>query len=474
MQFEVIRRLARGGMGVVDLARGPDGALVALKRLGLHGTAEEMQHARARFERELAVLRDLRHPAIVPLLDVVDDGGDVVLVMPFLGGGNLAELVRAGGPLRAEDVQAIADRLLPALATAHRAGIVHRDIKPANVLFDDDGAAHLADFGVASTRDDTDGLTRTGTVLGTPGFLAPEQARGEPLTAAADIAALGATLHFAATGRSPYEGGDTPAVLLRTARARASVDRSIDSELRRTISAMLDGRPDRRPTAAALAGGAHDTDPIPTTGRPPRRWLVVASVLAAALVALGVAVAVGDGGETEGTEADVAAPVTSTTTRPCDPLPYRPCGGANAPNTDGRRCVAETADYDEIAANGCEAEPDDLDGSALVDRLEPTIVPRGDTDRFTLRVADEGDIGCNNTLRVRLTAPAGTTLRMELRDEDGDVVGEAVSAGGVTGEVAVKDPRCFQSDSGQYTVVVRPAGSDRSAAPYVLERSGSF
>ena len=181
-------------MGVVDLARGPDGALVALKRLGLHGTAEEMQHARARFERELAVLRDLRHPAIVPLLDVVDDGGDVVLVMPFLGGGNLAELVRAGGPLRAEDVQAIADRLLPALATAHRAGIVHRDIKPANVLFDDDGAAHLADFGVASTRDDTDGLTRTGTVLGTPGFLAPEQARGEPLTAAADTASLVAAL----------------------------------------------------------------------------------------------------------------------------------------------------------------------------------------------------------------------------------------------------------------------------------------
>lgn len=470
MEYEVVRRLARGGMGVVDLARGTDGGLVALKRLGLHGTAAEMQDARARFERELSVLRSLRHDAIVPLLDVVDDDGDIVLVMPYLAGGNLGEVVRDGGPLPTDRVRVIADRLLPALAVAHRAGIVHRDIKPANVLFDADGRAHLADFGVATTRDDTGGLTRTGMIVGTPGFLAPEQARGEPVTAAADVASLGATLHFAATGRSPYDGGDAPAVLLRTARAKFTVDRSLDRDLRRTLETMLDGRPDRRPTAAALAGGASDTDPIPAVGRRQQPWLVLGAIVAAVLVALGVrAAVVGD--------EPVATPVTTsptTTEPPCEPLPYRPCGGRNAPNTDGRRCLGDTEDYDGVAANGCEAEPDDLDGTPLRDRVEANIVPVDDVDRFLVRVEDEGDLLCNNTLRLRITAPAATTLRLELVDEDDELVGEAVSADGVPGEIAVSDPRCFQSDSGDYTAIVTPTGTDRTAEPYVLERSGSF
>ncbi|WP_436795347.1 protein kinase domain-containing protein [Actinospongicola halichondriae] len=472
MDYEIVRRLARGGMGVVDLARGPDGRLVALKRLGLHGTAAEMQDARARFQRELAVLASLRHDAIVPLLDVVDDDGDIVLVMPYLDGGNLGEVLRTEGPLSTERVRAIASRLLPALAVAHRAGVIHRDIKPANVLFDSDGRAHLADFGVASTRDDTNGLTRTGMVVGTPGFLSPEQARGETVTAAADIAALGATLHFAATGRSPYEGGDAPAVLLRTSRAKASVDRDLDRDLRRMLVTMLDGRPERRPSAAALAGGASDTDPIPMVGRRQRPWLVVGSIAAALALVLGVRALTDDTGT-------IAAPVTTTTASttteaPCVPLPYRPCGGRNAPNTDGRACLGDHEDYDEVAANGCEAAPDDVDGSLLRDRLEATIVPRDDTDRYPLRVEDEGDLLCNNTLRLRLTAPAGTTLRLVLVDSRDRVLGEAVSADGVTGEIAVSDPRCFQSDSGDYAAVVTPTGTDRSAENYVLERSGSF
>ena len=472
MEYAIVRRLARGGMGVVDLARGEDGGLVALKRLGLHGTAAEMQDARARFERELAVLRSVRHDAIVPLLDVVDDQGDLVLVMPYLAGGNLAERIAAEGPLSEERVQEIARRLLPALAVAHRAGVVHRDIKPANVLFDDDGQAHLADFGVATTRDDTGGLTRTGMVVGTPGFLAPEQARGEPVTAAADIASLGATLHFAATGRSPYEGGESAAVLLRTARAKPSIDRALDRDLRRMLASMLDGRPDRRPTAAALAGGAADTDPLPAVGRRTRPWLVVGATVAALLVALGVRTAiVGGDDETATTTTTTSAEPTTTA---CDPLPYRPCGSSNAPNTDGRRCLGDTEDYDEIASNGCEAEPDAVDGSLLRDRIEANLVPRDDTDRYPFRVEDEGDLLCNNTLRLRITAPAGAAVRLVLVDDDDRVLGEAVSADGVVGEIAVSDPRCFQNDSGDYAALVSPAGSDRTDEPYVLERSGSF
>lgn len=454
-------------MGVVDLAERPDGTRWALKRLALHGTAAEMQTARTRLDREVAVLRQLQHPAIVPLIDAFDDGGELVLVMPYLEGGNLAERVQADGPRSADAVRALATRLLPALAAAHRAGIIHRDIKPANVLFDGDGVAYLADFGIASTRDTTGGLTQTGTVLGTPGFLSPEQARGEPVTPAADIAALGATLHFAATGRSPYAGGDAPAVLLRTARSKASIDRAITGDLRRDLQAMLDPRPTRRPTAARLAGGAGDTQAIPTmAGR--RRWAIGAAA-AAAVIAVGLGVAINARSGEDST--DLAA---TTTTSSCTAQPFHPCGGPVAPNTDGSRCVGDTADYDEVASNGCEAEPDTADGTELIDRIAANLVPAADTDEYPLTVADAGDVGCNNTLRVQIVAPAGTAVRLELHDADGAVLGETVSADGVAGEIAVRDPRCFRSDDGTYTAVVTSSGSDRSADNYVLTRTGGF
>ena len=441
MEYEVVRRLARGGMGVVDLARRPDGSLVALKRLGLHGTAAEMQLARARFQRELDTLSRIDHDAIVPLLDVVDDAGDVVLVMPYLAGGSLADQVREHGPMPTDGVLAVARRLLPALATAHRAGIVHRDIKPANVLFDDQGRAHLADFGVATSGEVTDGLTRTGVVLGTPGYLSPEQARGEPATPASDIASLGATLHFAATGASPYGGGEAPAVLLRTARAKASIDRSIDPALRRMLRAMLRGRPDRRPSAAALAGGAADTDPIPRMARRKRTGLAVGALVAAVVVAGGVWAATHRDDDPAAAPA-VASTTTAatTTTRACIPLRYQPCGGVPAPHTDGLQCIDDHADYDEVRANGCEAAPDDVDGTPLTDRISANLVPALDVDHYPLHVNDAGDLGCNNTLRLTITAPAGTAIRLELRDDGGELVGETTSADGVPGEIAVHDP----------------------------------
>ena len=462
-------------MGVVDLARRDDGQLVALKRLALQGTPAEMRQARVRFERELEVLARLDHEAVVPMLDVLDEAGDVVLVMPYLAGGNLAERVREHGPLPPSEVRAIAQRLLPALAAAHRLGIVHRDIKPANILFDEDGRAHLADFGVARTREITGGLTRPGVVLGTPGFLSPEQARGEELTPATDIASLGATLHFAATGRSPYDGGEVPAVLLRTSRARARIDRTIEPRLRRMIVAMLDGRPDRRPTAAALAGGAAGTRPIPLLARPPRRALAVvgAALAVILLAALGLGLNASDGGD----DGD-ASPSTTTspepTQPPCEPLKYQPCGQAPAPGTDGRACIDDHADYDGLVSNGCEAAPDDVDGTELVDRTAANIVPADDVDRYPLVIRDELDVGCNNTFRLRVVAPPGLSLQLTLLDADGEVVGQTTSADGIAGEISVRDPRCFRSDDGEYLAEVTATGSDRSADLYVLTRSGSF
>ena len=454
-------------MGVVDLARREDGTLVALKRVSVHGTPVEMRQARVRFDRELEVLARLDHEAVVPMLDVVDEAGDLVLVMPYLAGGNLAERVDATGPLAAEEVRALADRLLPALAAAHRIGIVHRDIKPANVLFDEEGRPHLADFGVARTREITGGLTRPGVVLGTPGYLAPEQARGEDIGPPADVASLGATLHFAATGRSPYGTGEDHAVLLRTARGRPKVDKAIEPSLRRMIAAMLRPDPDARPTAAALAGGADGTRVLLLLPRRHRIAAVLGAGAVVALVATGATVLV-TGGD------DPAASNPTTTAPPCEPLPYQPCGGVPAPNTDGERCIDGHADYDGIAANGCEAAPDGADGDELVDRIAANIVPEGDFDRYPLTIDDAADLGCDNTFRLRIVAPPGTSLRITLTDDEGTSFGEATSSDGTPGELAVQDPRCFQDDGGGFVAEVSPIGSDRSAESYILTRSGSF
>ena len=153
---------------------------------------------------------------------------------------------------------------------------------------------------------------------------------------------------------------------------------------------------------------------------------------------------------------------------------YQPCGGVPAPNTDGLQCIDDHADYDEVRTNGCEAAPDAVDGTQLRDRIAANLVPATDVDHYPLHVNDSGDLGCNNTLRLTITAPAGTAVRLELRDDGDDLVAETTSADGVPGDIAVHDPRCFRDDSGDFVAVVSSSGSDRSAEDYVLTRSGSF
>ena len=282
-------------MGVVDLALDADGRPVAVKRLALHGSVHDMHRARQRVRREAAALAALDHPGIVTLLEVVDEDDDIVLVMPYLGGGTLADQVRAHGPMSAAMVDYLASQLLGALAAAHRAGIVHRDIKPANVLFDEAGHAYLTDFGVATMRDATSGLTATEIVVGTPEFMAPEQARGERATPASDVFSLGATLRYAATGTPPYGRGDARVIINRAAEGK--IDRlppELPREVRDRIAPLLDKRADRRPTAAAAAqGAAGGTIALPRSPRHlrsspgpsgSRLWPAVAAVVVLALV----------------------------------------------------------------------------------------------------------------------------------------------------------------------------------------------
>ncbi|MGE3619710.1 MAG: serine/threonine-protein kinase [Acidimicrobiia bacterium] len=475
MRYERLARIGVGGMGVVDLGRTTGGARVALKRLALHGSERDLARARQRLAREAEVLARVDHPNVVRLLDVLEDGDELVLVMPYLTGGTLADRVAQQGALAGPDLEALADQLLSGLAAAHRAGVVHRDIKPGNVLFDGDGVPHLADFGVAASRDLTGGLTATGTVVGTPAFMAPEQARGEDVGPPCDVFSLGATLLFAATGEGPYGRGAPELLMVRAAQGRTRpVPRSIPAPTGARLAAMLEPEARHRPSAAALVGGPEGTlvGARAVAGRARRRLrpLPVAAGVAALVAALGIgfgAAAVLDRADARADGPDVPS---------CQDLPYQRCGQARpATGTNGRTCLDGFADYDAIPANGCEAHDDGLpDGTALVDHREATIVPADDVDVFELEVEDRFQLLGDGRLTVRLEGPEGVALRLRVRGPDGELRGEDVAADGVPAVVRLTEPRRGGDDSTTLRVEVAAVGSDRSAEPYRLSRSGSF
>ena len=476
MTYDVVRRIGRGGMGVVDLGVDEHGQEVALKRLSLHGTPEELATARQRIKREAEVLRALDHPAIVRLRDVVDDGDDLILVMDHLSGGSLAQRVADSGPLDPAAVDDLADRLVDALAAAHRQGIVHRDIKPANVLFDAAGHPHLADFGAASSRDVTLGLTGSDMVVGTPGFMAPEQARGEPATPASDVFSLGATLAFAATGSGPFGTADPRVLMLRAAAGRVEhLPKSVPPSLRRRIEPMLQKSPDRRPTAGQLAGGPGGTHPRTASQRAlgrltGRTGILVGAAAVVIAVVLGLVVSTVDG---HGSTPTAGAPRRTAATA-CTPDAYRPCGEGPAPHTDGKRCLTGYADYDRKPTNGCEATPDEVPDRSLIDgTMEANLVPADDVDTYRWHVNDGFQLRCNGTAHVTLTAPRGASQRVTVLHGD-EVLKSGASTDGTPVELRLREPSCGNDDTTDLLVKVQSVGTDRTAAPYTLAVSGSY
>src|SRR4051794_36053972 len=202
--YEVLEMVGRGGMGVVYRARHVRlDRPVALKMLptGAHASRE----SRERFLREARVGAGLRHPNIVQVHDMGDQDGLPYFTMEFVEGGDLAQKL-AGTPQPPRQAAALLATLADAVQAAHRNGIVHRDLKPANVLLTADGTPKISDFGLAPRLDGEAGLTWTGTVVGTPSYMAPEQAEARPQTLgpAVDIHALGAILYELLTGRPPF------------------------------------------------------------------------------------------------------------------------------------------------------------------------------------------------------------------------------------------------------------------------------
>ena len=206
--------IARGGMGTVWRAH--DERLqraVAVKEVLLTGDRGDAprEDARTRFLREAHAAARVSHPSVVAVYDVLEEGDRLYLVMELVDAPTLAEVVAANGPLRPAEVAELGLRLVDALGAAHAQGIVHRDLKPSNVLMFGGGRApKLADFGIAASLHDPR-ITATGLVLGSPSFMAPEQAQGQSATPATDLWGLGATLYFAAEGVCAFERGSAMA-----------------------------------------------------------------------------------------------------------------------------------------------------------------------------------------------------------------------------------------------------------------------
>jgi serine/threonine protein kinase len=251
-RYELIRPLGHGAMATVDLAHDVElERPVALKRLAENLARDE--DLQRRFLREARLAARLAHPNVVRVFDVGEDDGRPFIAMEYVEGETLAELVARRGPLPAVEVATLGMQMCAGLAASHAAGLVHRDVKPQNLLLGTDGVLKLGDFGIAAGHEGTR-LTLAGTVLGTAGYLAPEQARGEQVTAAADIYAVGAVLYELLAGEPSRTAGSLAELgsedgfepLDLAARAPTA-----PPELVAAITACLSIRPEDRPSSAA-------------------------------------------------------------------------------------------------------------------------------------------------------------------------------------------------------------------------------
>jgi eukaryotic-like serine/threonine-protein kinase len=317
-RYEMGSPLGKGGMAHVY--RGTDRVLdrtVAIKVLS--GKYAGDDSFVTRFRREAQAAAGLNHANIVGVYDTGDEGQMHYIVMEYVEGETLGDVLRRDGRLHPERAAAIAAEVATALHAAHEKGLVHRDVKPGNVMIDREGQVKVVDFGIArAAADDT--LTQTGLVLGTASYLSPEQAQGLPVDARSDIYSLGCVLYEMLTGRPPFDG-DTPVAIAymhvnETPPRPSELEPSIPPHLDQAVMRALQKDPEARfPTAeafrAAVAGGGPgtatipiaaaggDTDVLPVTTpteavEPPARpgrgrsWFPVALLAAAVLAMIGV------------------------------------------------------------------------------------------------------------------------------------------------------------------------------------------
>jgi len=242
--YLLLGRLGAGGMGRVFLGRSPGGRLVAVKVI--RAELAENSGFRARFAREVAAARRVSGLFTATVVDADPEATLPWLVTGYVAGPSLAQAVADHGPLPVASVLALAAGLAEGLDAVHAAGVVHRDLKPSNVLLAEDGP-RVIDFGISQAAEVTM-LTETGTVVGSPGFMSPEQAEGAGVGPASDIFTLGAVLAFAATGDPPFGDGAATAQLYRVVHGKPRLDQ-MPVQVRPLAERCLAKDPQERPTA---------------------------------------------------------------------------------------------------------------------------------------------------------------------------------------------------------------------------------
>lgn len=475
-------RVASGGMASVWRAHDEKLArTVAVKVLHEHLAADEA--FRERFRREAIAAAKLSHPNIVGLYDTGADGDHVYLVMEFVAGVTLKDAIADLGTLPAGQAASIGEKVARALDYAHSRGLVHRDVKPANILLSEDGDVKIADFGIAKAEESGSDLTKTGMVLGTAAYVAPEQILARPLDGRADQYGLACVLYEALAGQQPFKGESSVATAaqrlerdpLPLRSLRADIPRGLDEVIMRALARDPD---DRYPTAGsfadALAGWADEdadatvatlqaTRDAPLTTGPADapdqvaepvsflstegRWLmpvVVLLLVAAVLIAVGLASGVIEVGRIPNLLADPdptapaepgneveAAPISlaADALRSFDPrLP----SGADRRGGDGE-------ENDGRLANIVDGDPDtfwrtDLYNGADFGRLKHgvgVIVDLGQPHRVT---------------SVEITTPSpGISYELRVAEQPADLPGDwqtvaAVSEADTTEEVRLSEP----------------------------------
>lgn len=358
--------LGRGGMGVVYRAHDEQlGRDVAVKLLDV---GQAPQQALQRFRREAQFLAGLSHPNVVTVFDFGTDEDRAWLVMELLPGPTLQQLVEQRGPLPIDDVMRYGRQSAAALGAAHAAGITHRDVKPANLMLAADGTCKLLDLGIArldGAAGTEPALTRTGTILGTVSYLAPEVITGEVPRPPADLYALGGVLFALLTARAPFQGDQVMAAMAQHVHApvpRPSTLRSdVPPDLDDLVHALLAKDPVARPTAvdvvsrldgspaAALAPTAALTAPrtaaiaataaMPSPPRRRSRTGLIAGGIALALIVLLVALVLANSGSDTSGQASGSGGVTAThhATAPTTMSPHTTAAHTTAAHTTAPR-----------------------------------------------------------------------------------------------------------------------------------------
>ncbi|MBO0732497.1 MAG: protein kinase, partial [Acidimicrobiaceae bacterium] len=387
-RYRIERSLARGGMAEVFVAR--DLRLdrqVAIKVLSpaLSADASFVE----RFRREAQAAAGLSHPGVVAVYDWGETSGSYFIVMEYAPGPTLAAVIAAEAPLAADRTARVGAQVAAVLAVAHRHGLVHRDIKPANVIVGSADTIKVTDFGIARTvHDHTTRLTSTGTVLGTPTYLSPEQAEGRSLDGRSDLYSLGVVLYEMATGTPPFRGDSSVAVAYQHVRqpleSPQARNPAVPAPLAAIITQALAKDPaDRQPDAETLrdqlsnAAVAKDPGPIPTTPMRPTmvpaategppatpvppvrrgRWRIPGLVALVSVAAIVGAVLLAQNLDSPSPKAHATSPPPATQATPTEPpltpaTTARPTSRTSPPTTSA---PTSFAGYQVVAGSGSTA-----------------------------------------------------------------------------------------------------------------------